>query len=568
LTDHITFLFFIILFFFSTIGYGELFSRLIGRGLQSQNIGLKGLFGFFAICLISLITSYFFPHNYIHNIVLHIFGIFGIIFYLINQKNNYLELKYISILLLILLIGSYVYKNHDDFPYYHLTYTLNLSENRFIIGTGIFSHGFRTFSSIFYYHSVLYAPLIKFYLFHIGPFFILVFSNFIFLRNIIINSLNKKIDFIYFFSLFSLIFINIIFYRIGEHGTDRSAQILLLIIFVYFLDIVFFEKKKTKVDSKISIILILIFLASSMKAIYYMYLILVPIIFYKKKYYNKFFKIKNSFIIFLLSLSLFGNLLTNYLNTGCILYPAEKTCVFKNDWSIPKKEVKKMSIHYEWWAKAGGGPGYRSDIKPEKYIKNFVWVENWIDKHFFNKVSDTLFGIIFICFLIYFCFRFYSKKINNQKLSLSEYIYGVSLPLIFLLEWFLNHPAMRYGGYVLVALPFFIYFSFKLSRIHVRKNMILTLTSIFLIITYSGYIGRNLLRINKETKVYSYDIIKSPFFYIEKINPIVIFKNENFKVFSPDKGKMCWASKTPCSYFKELSYKKLKNFNIVYRNDW
>ena len=28
-----------------------------------------------------------------------------------------------------------------------------------------------------------------------------------------------------------------------------------------------------------------------------------------------------------------------------------------------------MSVHYEWWSKAGGGPGYTSQIEPEEYIK-------------------------------------------------------------------------------------------------------------------------------------------------------------------------------------------------------
>ena len=68
----------------------------------------------------------------------------------------------------------FLYKNHDDFPYYHLTYALNLSQNSLLIGTGSFSHGFRTMSSLFYYHSTLYLPFIKFYLFHSGPFFILI----------------------------------------------------------------------------------------------------------------------------------------------------------------------------------------------------------------------------------------------------------------------------------------------------------------------------------------------------------------------------------------------------------
>jgi len=40
-----------------------------------------------------------------------------------------------------------------------------------------------------------------------------------------------------------LLFINIAFYRIAEHGTDRSAQILLILIFSIFFEILYFEKK-------------------------------------------------------------------------------------------------------------------------------------------------------------------------------------------------------------------------------------------------------------------------------------------------------------------------------------
>ena len=36
--------------------------------------------------------------------------------------------------------------------------------------------------------------------------------------------------------------------------------------------------------------------------------------------------------------------------------------------------------------KAGAGPGFRVD-DPEIYIEKFNWLENWIDKYFFNKVS-------------------------------------------------------------------------------------------------------------------------------------------------------------------------------------
>ena len=569
MTEHIIFLTYIFTFIFSTIGHGEIFSRLINKDLLKKNIGYQGLIGFFSISLTSILSSFFFAHNYTHNIILHFFGLIGFFLFFKRGKKNQNELKNLIILILIFLIGAYVYKNHDDFPYYHLTYSLNLSENQFIIGTGIFSHGFRTFSSLFYYHSVLYMPLIKFYLFHIGPLFIIIFVNYIIISEIFEKYKSNKINFLYFFLLLSLIFIDIVFYRLSEHGTDRSAQILLLLIFYYFFKILFYEKNQKKINLDILIILILIFLASSMKVIYYMYLILVPIILIKKKIFKKTFELKNVKIIFILSVSLSINILTNYFNTGCLLYPAEKTCIGNFEWSIPNKEVSRMKTHYEWWAKSGGGPGYKSDIKPQEYVKNFVWVENWIERHFFNKVSDTLSGVIFICIFVFFSFRCFSKLKKKNEFK-KETIFYYFIPVIFLFEWFLNHPSMRYGGYVLIALPLFIFTSSILDRLDLTKKRIFNMTIIFFLISTTSFIGRNLIRLNKEINFYNYNIFTSPFFFVEKnISSVVVYDDNEFKIYSPPKGKMCWASKTPCSYYNDnINVKEFLRLRMVYRNDW
>ena len=66
-----------------------------------------------------------------------------------------------------------------------------------------------------------------------------------------------------------------------------------------------------------------------MKVIYYLYIILIPIVFFITKLYKSIFDKKNFYLFTFLFLSLFLNLLTNYLNTGCFLYPAEKTCLVK-----------------------------------------------------------------------------------------------------------------------------------------------------------------------------------------------------------------------------------------------
>ena len=175
--EHITLIIYSIIFLFSNIGYGFLFSKIINKEYLSLNIGYQGIIGFFFLSVISLFTSFFIAHGYVFNSIIHVIGILSfIIFIRLYFKNS--EVKLLLLLVILFWIGVYVFKNHDDFPYYHLTYTLNLSENSFIVGTGNFSHGFRTFSSLFYYHSLLYLPLIKYYLFFIGTFFILLFCWF------------------------------------------------------------------------------------------------------------------------------------------------------------------------------------------------------------------------------------------------------------------------------------------------------------------------------------------------------------------------------------------------------
>ena len=565
MADHFIFVFYIYLFILSTIGYGFIFSKFINKELFQLNIGYQGIVGFFFLSLISMLTSYFVSHNFIFNSIIHLIGLsfFLYIFFQFKDKENF---KFLFLISMALLIGAYVFKNHDDFSYYHLTYSLNLSQNSFIIGTGIFSHGFRTFSSLFYYHSLLYLPYIEYYLFHIGPFLILLFFN----CSIIISLRNKfkkdQFDFIYFYSLISLIFINIVFYRIAEHGTDRSAQILLILIFLFLFEILYFKKDKKNILLNFNILLIIIFLASGMKAIYYLYLLLIPVIFYKKKILKIFFVKKNYLVIFFLSLSLLINFITNFFNTGCLLYPSQKTCIVKTEWSIPKEEVKLMAKHYEWWAKAGGGPGYKHELSKEEYIKKFNWLSNWVDRYFFNKVSDTLFGLLTICLLIFIYAKLISSRQKNNKKKNINYI-AYLLPLFFLIEWFLNHPAMRYGGYVLIALPIIIFTSSKINKFVIRKDKIYFFSIFFILIGLLIYNVRNIQRLDKEMNFYKYDIKQSPYFYVEDVKTIKVYSKGDFQIFSTLNNKKCWAAQTPCSYHKKFKSKKFLWMKIVSRDD-
>ena len=97
-----------------------------------------------------------------------------------------------------------------------------------------------------------------------------------------------------------------------------------------------------------------------------------------------------------------------------------------------------------------------------------------------------------------------------------------------------------------------------------KKIYYVTLSLI--IITFFIYNLRNISRIQKEIKVYNFQILKSPFFFVEQVETIEIFNNENFTIYKPaNKGQMCWAAKTPCSYRKNLIAKKFLNLNMIKR---
>ena len=413
---HLIYIFYIFFFTLSSIGAGLIFSNYINPQFKKLNFGYQGIIGIFFITFISIITSFFLKHGYFHNIILH----FTCFFFLVREifKNNIRikELKNIFYLVFIFLIGIYVYKNHDDFPYYHLTYALNLSENSVTLGQGLFSHGFRTYSSIFYFHSTLYLPLINFYSFHMGPFLVLIFFNYILLKKIFIFSSSNEKNLNFYFCILCLAFVNVIFYRLGEHGTDRSAQIMILLIFIHLIDILLENKNKKDFNFDINLILLFITFAISLKSTYAIYSILIFfLLFQKNKMLAYYFKSLNFRFISILAIAFSMNFFINFLNTGCLLYPEEKTCVGNFDWSIPKSEVKKMKTHYEWWAKAGGGPSYKSNLSKEEYIKKFNWLKPWFERHFFTKITDTLFGLMSISLILFLLIFFFSKKRKKFK---------------------------------------------------------------------------------------------------------------------------------------------------------
>jgi len=436
---------------FSIIGFGYLSSKLLSIRLSLGELGLSGIL---FMTILSYITNLFLSHGFIHNSIFLVIGLFAS-FFLFKKKLFRKKTKIILLVSSVLFIGILMYKTHDDFFYYHFPYTISLIEFKKIFGLGNLEHGFRTPSSIFYFNSLLYLPILEKSLINSGAIYFLVFSNIFFIQKIFNQIKNEKLDFILILTLLSLLFINTIFYRLAEHGTDRSALILIFILAIYYLEGTNKTFSKTNFKHYYHKILVIILLIVSLKSFYLIYTVFIFILFFefrkilfKESYYRKIFFERVSYY-FLIGISIF--LFTIFSNTGCLIYPASFTCVESFTWSIPKKEVIEMKTWYELWSKAGASPTYRVD-DVEFYLSGLNWFPNWVQNHFFNKISDFILSLLLIVIIS----SIFLIKFQKIKLRKKNFYLFYTVLLILLLEWFLNHPALRYGGFTLIALSIFI----------------------------------------------------------------------------------------------------------------
>ncbi len=496
---------------FSIIGFGYISTKLLSIRLSIGELGLSGIL---LMIILSYITNLFVSHNFTHNLIFLAIGMSS--FFLLFRKK--LFRKKIKLILLIssaLFIGILMYKTHDDFFYYHFQYTISLIEFKKIFGVGILEHGWRTPSSIFYFNSLFYLPILEKSLINSGAIYFLIFSNILLIQKIFNRLKNKKFDFIFILSLFSLLFINTIFHRLAEHGTDRSALVLIFILAIYYLEGTNRRLSKINFRHYYQKVLMIILLIVSLKSFYLIYSIFIFILFFEfrkilftENFYKKIFLEPISYY-FLIGASIF--IFTIFSNTGCLIYPASFSCIESFSWSIPKKEVIGMKTWYELWSKAGASPTYRVD-DVEFYLSGLNWVPHWIQNHFFNKISDLLLSLMLIL-LISSIFLIKLKKIKLPKKNF--YLFYASI-IVLLIEWFLNHPALRYGGFTLIALTIFIPSSILFeSRLNLNLKIKKKIT-LMVFISYLIFSLKNIDRILNESDKYNYNPLINAHYFINE----------------------------------------------------
>ena len=551
----------------SVVGYGFLFQKLCFNNIEKfedQTIIYTGFYGLFLLTIISLVTSLFISHNFVHNSLIHLVGILSLIFISFKNKKKYLKnVLFISIFTISALLIS---KTHDDFSYYHLPFTRYLAEQKIIFGMGHLSHGYKLISSLFFLNSTFYLPLINFFSFHFTLIFFLIFFNYFLLKEIISKSSNEVIKYLY---LFSFIFFNLSFNRIAEYGTDKVGQLLIVILTIKFFQIICFDRNldnNKNIYNKILILIPLIAFCITLKTYFLSYILLGFLIFFLNENIFKVLKIicsSKSFVIFLASL--FFYFLHHFISTGCVISPLSFTCFGDNfDWARGKDHYEFLSRWLEQWAKAGAGPNFRVE-NPEEYIQNFNWVPRWLDYYFAEKGKDQLLLLIFTFFITFILFTRLKLRsaisIFNKKILL---FYGIIIIIFFI--WFNNHPSLRYGGYsitfLVLSIPIAFLFQKFQSKILFEKNL-----KILIILILISFNLKNFLRINNEferTDLYKFN--NFPFFAIPE-KKVISEKTESGLIIYKTNGH-CWNTPSPCTIgFKkfELNVRKKNGYYFIYK---
>ncbi len=548
----IFFLVYLILFF-SVCGYGFCFNRLLAIKYE-DNIGIIVILGLIFLTLISYVTIFFIPHNYLLNLVIFFIGF---IFFLKNFR-IIKNLRFVFFITTILFIGLLVSKTHDDFAFYHFQTALNLTRNKIQIGLSNLDFSYAKHSSLLYLNSLFNFPYFKYYFFN-AP-------NQLFLTGVVLAlinfSVNKKDNqFLKIFSLMTLFYILLKFTRSAEYGTDIIGQLLIL-IFTYLVFYFFLLKDKLQKEKVIILSGIICLYCFTIKTYFILYFLIYALMIYKIniKDYLKII-INNKYFLFFLIAFTCSYITLNIFSSGCIIYPIPFLCFENLLWAMPKEEVIEYKIWYEKWAKSIAGAGYVAEDS-DNLIKNLYWVKIWFKNYFFGRFLDNLILIITISILFLFLF---SSKNKKEAILQSNFSLVYSLVLFISFFWFFKHPALRYGGYAPFFLIFLIPVSLYLNKFKLNEKKFLNKLKFLIFFGLIFFVAKNFLRISHEfdrNDMYKY--INFPYYNIPEVKFIEHDLKNDIKVYEPLNNN-CWNIPSPCPYKKNLKAKKINNYIVFYK---
>jgi len=485
-------LFFFIIIYLSSIGYGIFFQKYIFGNNINNSIGETGIFGLFFLCFISILFHFFIPLNNIFNLVILFLGI-TIVFYFNDLKEKYFTLEYFLILLIIT-PSLILFEYHADYFWYHLPYVNLVNDYKIIFGIANLNDNLG-------YGHIWYDLLAIFNL----PFFdtkylsilsILFLSFFlIFLKDIFLKS-NQNV--IKLFAFFSFCFVCLNYSNSKDFGSEIQGNLIYIIICLSIIKYYFIQDRKYKSYLILNILLLLYFaILIRTNAIIFIPLVLIFLFHNFKSFIKTILNYKLFYSFLFLFFSLY--VLKNFIITGCFAYPIYFTCLENIEWGVGTEHAKLRFYHLSSQSK-----GYllyllnqnfienifdyynfrvnNNFISPEKYLNDYNWLVNWWKYEYdINRFLNIIYFFIFSSVII-ILFNFNKIRFYEIFISIRKYSFTIILFALPIISWLFLLPQTRYGGYAIIfsiscllatiffykvkkinLIPFFIIFALSMS---------------------------------------------------------------------------------------------------------
>ncbi len=539
-------IFYIFIFTTSTIiiSYGKSFSDFFN--IKISCISLNIISGCFFLGSLSLIINFFLPLNiYVNNLV------FLVGTFLVIRNLKYLK-KGLSLILIISFIafitGVYENINRPDAALYHLPFISNLNENKIILGLNNLHERFGLVSFFQYLSAIFYNSIFKDKVIFF-PNLILYASALVYLFKLSINK--NSINEIKILSLFFAISIVVDMNRFSEFGNDENAHMLYFILITQIVAL-YLGKANNKANT-INIILLISLFLFMIKITYSIIIFLILLISISAFKYVKFYENFKIFLYFILSLWLFKS----FLISGCFMYPIEFTCINKIPWAYNAN----IDLISESWAK--GYPDSGQKLQMDYYIKEFNWLQTWLNHHFIFILKKILIILIIFILLI--------KFINEKEI---EIYYGnkfkilIFINLFFCLFWFLKFPVYRFGSGFLIATIILCFTLFLKGFNSNRYEKILKMTLVLsvVLISYKGF-NRTFDKISSENYKPWINIFSNDQNQIISYKKIYFNNSDEEFYYIPASGELCFYSPSPCSHIlnENLFLVKKGTYKIISR---
>ena len=380
------------------------------------------------------------------------------------------------------------------------------------------------------------------------PLSIIPAAIYLYFFNEIISNLKKKFNNkkIYILFLFlSLIFFTFKMNRYGEYGNDYLPH------FIVFLLISLLLKYKNRIKiSNTYFFSVFIFL----NKVSFLTIFAIPFILYIRTLNKeKIFNLRNIFSTFFLLLWLVKNI----INSGCLIWPIEKSCMKNLSWmnndlkSI--QNVNNVNIITEAWSK-GWPDNKNKKINMKNYVKEFNWVSVWLNNHG-KKIGKILVIYLVLIFLILYFMRINSPKESKKSVFLTSCVL-----------WFVKFPVFRFGiSFIIISIILLFIIFFSRVEIDNFNSKFIRYICVFCI---TIFVTKNILKFEKYFEFYE----NHPwprYFGFDKMNTkknLKVIKLSNKKSHFLAKG-LCMYSISPCTNEKVsdyLNYKKKFNYKIYY----